>query len=186
MLTIKSLGLQEQSRLLAAVALMFALDVLEVYEKEYPTDSIPHSALEFCAEILLNQHTESAIMRSWLSYDLNEICSKKIHTASKEALASIRTILNAFYITTYDSIFNLRELEDLVNTAATAKQAIAEKYIHYKLFSILPLVLEYKIENQESFGEMEIIWEYLNQEQQDLAIFNLDILTNKEWKKSDF
>lgn len=57
---------------------------------------------------------------------------------------------------------------------------IYDEYIHQLLLSILPWILEYKIEHKESFADMEKIWEFLTEEQQDLVIFNLDILVGRK------
>lgn len=176
MLTVKSLGLQENSKLLTAIALTFALNVLDVYEKEYPTDKKLYDALEYCTNVLLEPEFNQMILGAWIGYDVNEICSRKIHTASTEAYAAARTVLNAFYISTYEGDSNIKELEALVETAAMAKQKNVDQYVHDNLFSILPLILEYKVQNLEHFGDLETVWEYLTNEQKDLVIFNLDIL----------
>lgn len=184
MLTIQSLGLQENSKLMAAIALTFAIDVLDVYEKEYPTDRRLHSTIEYCVEVLLDKEKGSQMIRSWVGYDTNEICSAKIHTKKSEVYAAACTILNAFYISTHESDYNLKEFSCLIVTAANAQQnPNVGLYVHSILFPILPLIVEYKLQNLEHFGDLEIVWEYLTDEQKDLVIFNLDILAIRLRKK---
>lgn len=163
---------------MSAVALTFAIDVLGIYEQEYPMDNIPHSTLEFCTSWMINDTSRSLIIRTFVSYDMNEICSKKIHSINQCAYAAAKTIMNAFYISTFESPYNITEFYNLIEDAAYAKRDTnVEQYAHNILFSILPLILEYKIEHQESFGEPELIWEYLTPDQKDLVIFNLDFFS---------
>lgn len=65
-------------------------------------------------------------------------------------------------------------------TAYEGHRHIYDKYIHQELLSILPWILEYKIQNEEPFHDIEVIWDFLNEEQYNLAIFNLDILTRRD------
>lgn len=175
MLTVKHIN--PDLRLSVALALTFAAEALPIFEAG--SDSIlPKHSLILIMEWLQGKITSKecdSLVR------LNAIVRTKLKTEEICVVTAIGYIINMVTNNTNDYIYF-----SAVLAVANAAEAIchhprkpyrAAIYIHDKLVQLLPLILEYKIENQQRFNYSEEVFEYLSESDKDKFLFNLDVLS---------
>ena len=58
--------------------------------------------------------------------------------------------------------------------AANALEADKETFVHEVILESLDWTLQYKVDNGQSFGDPELIFDYLDEEKKQSFLFNLD------------
>ena len=174
MLTFKDIN--PDRKLSTGIALTFAVEVLHVFEQKYPEDLRPRKALEAAMKYLQDSsvvNAMSAVASADAAYDA--YATYAYSHASYAAYAASQSAYAASASFSHSVIYAVRAATD---AASAIKINTGDKwqYIHDKLLKILPLILEHKIKNGQSFGSPEKVMEYLSGEDRDKFLFNLDVL----------
>ena len=152
MLTLESLNLDKP--LSVFLAAQFAEKALPVWEEKYPKDMRPRKAIEAAKEWLKNPSANAA-------------------SDAADAAAAARAVYAAGYAAAGYAA------DAAANTAAFAALALGldeESLIHEVILENLDWILQYKIENGQSFAQPELILGIINKEQADKFLFNLEAL----------
>ncbi len=197
LLTWKAIGLNSK-RLSVTIALTFALNVLPLYEKFISPRTIQELERSYIGAIPEPEVALKAIL-FWLAYDYRPFSNDAvfINAPLNNLEAYIAAQANNAAVLAHDCIFDDVYGSHAIEAAAKAysyhqyylkKEEVSEswklrflkkrqaEYEHGILFSILNLILDYKIENREPFGNPELVLEYLNEMGQERFIYHLDIL----------
>jgi len=151
-LTLESLNLDNP--LSVFLAAQFAEKALPVWEEKYPKDMRPRKAIEAAKEWLKNPSANAA-------------------SDAADAAAAARAVYAAGYAAAGYAA------DAAANTAAFAALALGldeESLIHEVILENLDWILQYKIENGQSFAQPELILGIINKEQADKFLFNLEAL----------
>jgi len=170
MLTLDSLNSDKFISVFLAIG--FAEKALPIWEAEYPEDSRPRKAIEAAKE--------------WLS-NPSDAAANAANTAASAAARSANAVAYAAYAA-YAAAAAARSASaaDAAAYAAYAAYAAAyaanalgvdkETLIHEVILESLEWILQYKIENGQSFAQPELILGIINKEQADKFLFNLEAL----------
>ena len=153
MLTLDSLNADRT--LYVFLASHFAERALSIWEKEYPEDMRSKKAIEAAKEWLSNPGKETAAgAAAYAAANAAAIAAgAAAWTAHADAAAcAARAAANA----------------------ARALNADKESLIHEVILESLDWILQHKIENGQSFANPELILDYLDEEQKQSFLFNLD------------
>jgi len=166
MLTLNSLNADKHLKVLLAIG--FAEKALPVWEREYPEDMRPREAIEAAKEWLSNPSEETAA----------HAAEAAAHAAYAAAHAAARAA-DAAYAAAHAAYAAAHAAGAAAGAAAAAEalRADEESLIHEVILESLEWILQYKIQNEQSFAEPEIILNYLDEEQKPTFLFNLDVLT---------
>jgi hypothetical protein len=169
----------------AYISIAFAEDVLFIFENRYPKDIRPRKAIEEMKKYLRGEtyNIFDIDNAANAAHDTNLI----YHNTNTNFIAAkvAYAIANASYIIgCTPSNFSIGCLANSIsysadaacNIAICADNNITKEYIHQRFLKMLPFILKYKIDNKESFGNPEKVFEYLNEEEQSIVLFHLDIL----------
>ena len=160
MLTIKDI--KPSKHLSVCIAVAFAEEVLYIFEEKYPKDLRPREAIE-AAKRYLDDPSDAAAYAAASAANAAAYAAYAANAANAAASAAYST--NAASYAAYAASY-----------AANAAYANKEEYIHERIKKLLPYILQYKIDNEESFGNPEKVLEYLSEKEQEAALFHLDIL----------
>ena len=170
MLTLDSLNSDKFISVFLAIG--FAEKALPIWEAEYPEDSRPRKAIEAAKEWLSNPSDAAANAA-------NTAASAAARSANAYAAADAYAAANAAYAAARSA-----SAADAAAYAAYAAYAAAyaanalgvdkETLIHEVILESLDWILQYKIENGQSFAQPELILDYLSEEQKQSFLFNLD------------
>ena len=152
MLTLESLNLDKP--LSVSLAIGFAEKALPIWEAKHPEDMRPRKAIEAAKEWLKNPSANAA-------------------SDAADAAAAARAVYAAGYAAAGYAA------DAAANTAAFAALALGldeESLIHEVILENLDWILQYKIENGQSFAQPELILGIINKEQADKFLFNLEAL----------
>ena len=169
MLTIESLNADRP--LYVFLAIEFAEKALPAWEAEYPEDMRPRKAIEAAKEWLKNPSDASASAAS-ASYAIthyaaaraardaaNDIANAAATAAARAAYAAAHVAHAAHYAAAY---------------AAIALEADKETFVHEVILENIDWILQYKVDNVQSFNQPELIFDYLDEEKKQSFLFNLD------------
>ena len=155
MLTIESLNADRFVSVFLAIG--FAEKALPVWEEKYPKDMRPRKAIEAAKEWLKNPSTAAATAAA---------------NAANAASASASAADAAYAATVAYAAANAAA--NAAAYAANALEADMKNLIHEVILENLGWILQYKIDNGQSFARPELILSYLNEEQKQSFLFNLD------------
>ena len=189
MLTVNDINPDQKLSVLIAVT--SAKKVLPVYEAKYPGDLRPRKAIEAAEEYIRDPTATSAdaahaaanaayaaanAANAAAAAAADAAANAAAHAAANAAYAAA----NAAYAAAANAAANAARAAAWVAyanaNAARAAGIDKDVYIHNQLLELLPDILKYKLENQQSFGDAEKVLEYLTEDQVDSYLFNLDIL----------
>ena len=201
MLTVYDIDPDQKLNVLIAVT--FAKKVLHIYEEKYPDDLRPRKAIEAAEEYLSNptaaNAAASAAARAAAAYYAARAAGYARDVTGYSANADDAAAAAAAYAA-YAAYAAVTAASAAVTAASAAANAAADAathaanaavyaaraadatavdrniYIHNQLLELLPYILNYKVEHQQSFGDAEKVLEYLDEDQVDVYLFNLDIL----------
>ena len=169
MLTLESLNLDKPLSVFLAVGL--ADKALPIWEGEYPEDMRPRKAIEAAKEWLSNP-SDAAASAASASYAIthyaaaraardaaNDIANAAATAAARAAYAAAHVAHAAHYAAAY---------------AAIALEADEKSLIHEVILENLDWILQYKVDNRQSFAQPELILNYLDEEKKQSFLFNLD------------
>ena len=163
MLTIESLNADKP--LSVYLAIEFAEKALPIWEAKYPEDMRPRRAIEAAKEWLKNPSTAAyadAARAARAARDAtNDIANAAATAAARTAYAAALVAHAAHYVAAH---------------AAIALEADRKSLIHEVILENLDWILQYKIENGQSFAQPELIFSIINEEQADKFLFNLEAL----------
>jgi len=171
MLTVKDI--KPSKHLSVYIAVAFAEEVLHFFEEKHPKDLRPREAIEAAKRYL----------------DVPSDAAANAAASAAYAASAYATTYAAYaaYATAYAS--NAANAANAAADAAYAASCAAsyaasanaaytnkEEYTHERIKKLLPYILQYKIDNKEPFGNPEKVLEYLSEDEQQTALFHLDIL----------
>ena len=148
MLTLESLNLDRPLSVFLAIGL--AEKALPIWEAEYPEDMSPRKAIEAAKE--------------WL---------KNPSDAATNAAADAANAASA-YAASYAAAYAAYAAAYAPAAAYAALEADKKSFIHEVILENLDFILQYKIDNGQNFAQPELILNYLNEEQKQSFLFNLD------------
>jgi len=175
MLTLESLNLDKP--LSVSLAIGFAEKALPIWEAKHPEDMRPRRAIEAAKEWLKNP--------AYAAYANAAHAAAYAAAARAAARAGLSTnAANAASAAAYANVANAASAVAnaayaAANTAAFAALALGldeESLIHEVILENLDWILQYKIENGQSFAQPELILGIINKEQADKFLFNLEAL----------
>jgi len=157
MLTLDSLNADKF--IFVFLAIHFAEKTLPIWEEEYPEDMRPREAIKAAKAWLSNPGEETA--------------------AAARSAANVTNVTNAAYAAyaaraAYAAANAAHAVANAAYYAARALNADKESLIHEVILENLDWILQYKIENGQSFAEPELIFDLLNEEQKQSFLFSLD------------
>ena len=184
MLTLESLNLDKSLSVFLATG--FAEKALAIWEREYPEDMKPRRAIEAAKEWLKNPSAtaardaaDTANAAATAARDTADTANAAA-TAARDtadtanaaaARAAARATAYAAAATAYAAAANAAYA---AANAATALEADKKSLIHKVILENLDFILQYRIENGQSFDKPELIFDYLTEEQKQRFLFNLD------------
>ena len=161
MLTLESLNLDKPLSVFLAIG--FAERALPIWEAEYPEDMRPRRAIEAAKEWLNNPSADAYAARATYA------------AAYAAADAAAYAAYAAAYAATYAAAYAAADAAAYAAAAAaTALEADKKSLIHKVILENLDWILQYKIENGQSFAQPELIFDYLDEEKKQSFLFNLD------------
>ena len=168
MLTLDSLNSDKFISVFLAIG--FAEKALPIWEAEYPEDSRPRKAIEAAKEWLSNPSDAAANAA-------NTAASAAARSANAYAAADAYAAANAAYAAARSaSAADAAAYAAYAAYAANALGVDKETLIHEVILESLEWILQYKIENGQSFAQPELILSIINKEQADKFLFNLEAL----------
>jgi len=174
MLTLDSLNPDKPLSVFLAIG--FAEKAFPVWEKEYPEDMRPRRAIEAAKEWLKNPSAAAA----------NDARAASAASAASASAADAADAANAAYdAAAYAAYAADAAAYAAASAASAANAAYAAAYaaalvvdkeilIHEVILENLDWILQYKIENEQSFAQPELVFDYLTEEQKQSFLFNLD------------
>ena len=172
MLTIKDI---KPGRYLSVyIAVAFAEEVLHFFEERNPKDLRPREAIE-AAKRYLDKPSDVAAVNA-ATYGAAAANAAYASYATYAAYAASYAAYAASYATYATYATYAADAADAANNAAYAASANKEEYVHERIKKLLPYIFQYKIDNKESFGNLEKVLEYLSEDEQEVALFHLDTL----------
>ena len=149
------------------LAVQFAERALPIWEREYPKDMRPRKAIEAAKEWLKNPSGEYSAAEAVIAQAAHEAATHyaTVDSASSAAYAA-SSALAAIYSNAY--------VAWAANAAADALEVYEKSLIHEVILENIDWILQYKIENEQSFAQPELILNYLTEEQKQSFLFNLD------------
>ena len=176
MLTLNSLNLDKFISVFLAA--QFAEKALPIWEREYPKDMRPREAIEAA--------------KAWLS-NPGEETANAAHAALAAARTAARAAAWTAAVATAAAANAAADAADYAARAAYAARATYAAYaatyasralgadkkslIHEVILENLDWILQYKIENEQSFANPDLILDYLTEEQKQSFMFNLDAVS---------
>lgn len=171
MLTIER-HINPDHRLAVGLALTFAAEALPILKE----DPFYFQSRQILINVMNWLHGEATAAECTNSAFL--IKEKYYEHASKLGYA-IRAITNTAFATAMEpEVFSYATFVSESTAYALAQETnkFVHEFVHDRLIQLLPLILEYKIENQQNFNHPEEVFEYLSEKDKDKFLFNLDIL----------
>jgi hypothetical protein len=187
MLIIEDLNLDRP--MAVKVALSFAYDVLPVFEKQYPNSSGPRTQLGKAASYddMVYKHYSYVVYEPYKVYKPDDIPLKYYlkggedfapEAATDDELAAVNAAYacSATAQTSYVLGYELALESAVYASALAAMEKDTGKYVHDRLVSLLPMILDYKIKNSNRFGNVDNVLKYLSESDQMRFIFNINKL----------
>jgi len=165
MLTPKSLNADRFVSVFLAV--QFAEKALPVWEAEYPKDMRPRKAIEAAKEWLKNPSGEYSAAEAVIAQAAHEAA---IHYATVDSASSAAYAASSALAAIYSKAY----VAWAADSTSQALEVDKESLIHEVILENLDWILQYKIENGQSFAHPELILDYLSEEQKQRFLFNLD------------
>jgi len=183
MLTLKSLNADKS--LSVFLAIDFAEKALPIWEAEHPSDMRPRRAIEAAKAWLSNPDKDAAADAAAdaatdaaydAAYDAASAASAAYAAAAAASAAASAASAAASRSAAYAAVFRSAAADAAAAASAASRALSADKksLIHEVILENLDWILQYKIENGESFAEPELILNYLDKEQWQSFLFNLD------------
>ena len=167
MLTLESLNLDKPLSVFLAIG--FAEKALSIWEQKYPEDMRPRKAIEAAKEWLKNP-SAAAAARSAARSAANTAYANAAYAAANAAYAAVYAVRSA-----PDAAYDADDAAAIAAAiAANALEADEKSLIHEVILENLGWILQYKIENGQSFAQPELILSCLTEEQKQRFLFNLD------------
>ena len=181
MLTIESLNADKP--LYVFLAIHFAEKTLPIWEREYPEDMRPRKAIEAAKECLRDPSNDAAAHAAAAFAAAYAHAANAANAAYTVAAANAASAANAA-----DYAYDYAAYAHAAHAAARSAYAVyaaayaaayalkvdKKSLIHELILENLDWILQYKIENGQSFAEPELIFDLLNEEQKQSFLFNLD------------
>ena len=176
LLSVKDLRLDKP--LSAWVACIFAREVLPLFEKVYPKDKRPLKAIETAEAWLRNPADADAADAVYAAADAvyAAACaaeaayaaaySAEAATCAYYAAAEAATCAAAYYAAA-EAATAACAAEAAVYAAATSK------YIHNILYKNLSFIIDYKVKNDQGFGNIEAVFEAASDADKEKLLFLL-------------
>jgi len=149
------------------IAVQFAEKALLICESEYPKDMRPREAIKAAKAWLSNPGKETADAARSAAHAAYAAADAADTDTDAAAAANAAHAANAVAHATH-------AVANAAYYAARALNADKESLTHEVILESLEWILEYKIENGQSFAEPELIFDLLNEEQKQSFLFNLD------------
>ena len=169
MLTLESLNSDKFVSIFLAIG--FAERALPVWEREYPKDVRPRKAIEAAKEWLKSPSAYASYAAVDAAYAAASYAAYAAYAAGYSAAAT------ASYAAAAAATATASYAAAAANAAGYAARALRTDnkiLIHEVILESLEWILEYKIENGQSFAEPELILSCLTEEQKQRFLFNLD------------
>tara|TARA_B100001094_G_C18049729_1_gene729398 strand:+ start:233 stop:748 length:516 start_codon:yes stop_codon:yes gene_type:complete len=170
MLTIESLG--QDKCLSVFLAVQFAEKALPVWEKKHPQDMRPREVIEL-TKIWFQDPINTNLMEA-------AIASKRIAVSNNGDPATYSAHAAAYAASAAVSVAaaSLSASKYAAYAAAKALNVNNEDLIHGVILKNLNTIFYHKLEVKNTFAQPELIFNYLNQEQKECFLFNLDIMAS--------
>ena len=173
MLTLESLSSDKPLSVFLAIA--FAEKALSVWEAEYPEDMRPREAIEAAKEWLKNPSTAAA-NDAYIAY---VAANAAADAAANDAFAAAYAAAYAAhaanaYANAFAAAYAAFAAAYAPAAAYAALKADKETFVHEVILENLDWILQYKVDNRQSFAQPELILNYLNEEQKQSFLFSLD------------
>ena len=148
------------------LAVQFAEKALPIWEGKYPDDIRPRRAIEAAREWLddPSDANQSDIADARAAYAARGVGLESAAYTAATAAYVAAYVADATYLSTVGAAIH----------AAKALETDKENLIHEVILENLDWILRYKIDNEQSFAKPELILDYLNEEQKQRFLFNLD------------
>jgi len=187
MITLDSLGADEPTCVFLAIR--FAEKALPVWQKEYPKDMRPKKAIK-AAKCWLNNPSDAAAKAvgpaalaasdasngcaDWA--DANDASDAVALAASNAADAAAFAAWAAAdaHAASYHAADAQEQALHAADAACDALDVEPEQFIHKVILENFDWIIEYKIKNEQSFAEPQIIIDYLDESQVLTLLFNLN------------
>jgi len=168
MLTLDSLNADKF--IFVFLAIHFAEKTLPIWEEEYPEDMRPREAIKAAKAWLSNPGEETAAAARSAALAAGRAAAD----AARAAYAAANADYAARAAAAYAAANAAHAVANAAYYAARALNADKESLIHEVILENLDWILQYKIENGQSFAEPELIFDLLNEEQKQSFLFSLD------------
>jgi len=171
MITIHDLNLDR--KLFNGIALTFALKAFRTVDK----DSVDYGrAFSRLCHLLCANISSRNYVPTLFEYD---------HLSARSyALSSISNAYSSFNLLSLDYITaniiadtNRCVYNSYMSLRAHGEITSFDKYVHTELVKLLPIILDYKIENKRPFGNPEKILDHLNKTDKIKFLFSVNILS---------
>ena len=155
------------------LAIHFAEKALPIWEEEYPKNMRPREAIEAAKKWLSNHGKETAAAAAAAAADAAAYADPVAHAAYADAVAhaAYAAAHAAAHAAAYAAAYAVAWA---AASAANALNVDKESLIHELILENLDWILQYKIDNGQSFAQPELIIDYLTEEQKQSFLFNLD------------
>ena len=154
------------------LAIEFAEKVITIWEREYPEDMRPRKAIEAAKEWLKNPSTAAA-NDAYVAYAAAYTAGYTA-AAARDAANDAAANAAAYAAASAASAAYTAHYAAAATHAAKALETDEETLIHEVILESLDWTLQYKVDNGQSFAQPELILDYLNEEQKQSFLFNLD------------
>ena len=152
------------------LAIGFAEKALPIWDGKYPEDMRPRKAIEAAKEWLSNP-SDTAANDAYIAYAdaaaVACVTAADAH-AAKVAYAAANAV-NAAHAIAYAD-----DAADAAADAVDALEADKETFVHEVILENIDWILQYKVDNVQSFNQPELIFDYLDEEKKQSFLFNLD------------
>lgn len=183
--------INEDQRLAVGLALTFVTEALPIFEARHPSDFRPREALTAAIQWL---QIQAEIRQNPRSKFRKQQVKQVQKTCETLGLTIFRTCDNRtvfpdkFDRSFLNAVYRIMETVEYSNTSCAVFSVMYitlgfvlnnhehKEHIHNNLLELLPLILEYKIENQQKFNNPEEVFELLSDQDKDKFLFNLDVL----------
>ncbi len=169
MLTVGSFS--EDKPVSVFIALLFAEEVLHIFEEKYPKDLRPREAIEAAKHWLSERTAEAANAAYAAAY----AAANAAYAADAYAAANAA---NTAYAAAYaaNAAYAAAAAYAANNAAANAAAAHNKEFIHSFLLRHLDQIIQFHIEEEQSLRSPDEVFKWLPDESREDFIYNMDIL----------
>ena len=164
LLSVKDLRLDKP--LSAWVACIFAREVLPLFEKVYPKDKRPLKAIETAEAWLRNPADADAADAVYAAADA-------VYAAACAAEAAYAAAYSAEAATCAAAYAAAEAATAACAAEAAVYAAATSKYIHNILYKNLSFIIDYKVKNDQGFGNIEAVFEAASDADKEKLLFLL-------------